>query len=67
MAQVVALRANRRGIFLSNQTPDQPAARGLETTSDLDCAKRFADQSAIDAWVTSMGGTTSQWVAMTLP
>jgi hypothetical protein len=67
MAQVVALASNRRGRFLSNQTPDQPAARGLETTESLDNAKRFADQAAIDAWVTSMGGTPSAWVAMTLP
>ncbi len=67
MAIVVAIRSNRRGVFLANQPTDSPPARGLETTSELDSAKRFPDQAAIDTWVTSMNGVTSQWVAMVLP
>ncbi len=70
MAQVVAMHANRRGYFISDQhSPGgtDVAARGIETTIALDGARRFADQAAVDSYVTAMGGTTALWVAMTLP
>ncbi len=64
---VVALRTDRRGQYLADQPSDSPASRGLETTIELGNAKKFADQTAINNWVTSMGGTTSMWTAMTVP
>ena len=67
MAVVVAIHSSRRGRFLRDQPSDSPAARGLETVENLDNAKRFADQAAIDTWVTALGGVTANWVAMTLP
>jgi hypothetical protein len=48
---------------------DCPAvpARGLESTGDITLAKRdFADQAAVDSWVTARGGTTSQWKVLDL-
>ncbi len=49
------------GTFLANQPADSPPARGLETTLMLQNAKKFADQAAVNAWVTSFNGPSNTW------
>ena len=66
---VVALHISRRSRFIGSE-PDAaniPATRPIYEVESLDHARRFADQSAIDAFVSSRGGSTAAWVAMTLP
>lgn len=63
---VVALRTDGVTLIMT-QPADAPPARGLETTQSLGAAMRFADQAAIDEYVTARAGTPSQWRAMTLP
>ena len=66
---VVALKSDRRGVFISAATPNPPpsGAGRLVTTELLDGAQRFADQAAINALVTAHGGNPSDWVAWVLP
>ena len=54
-----------RGEFLAESPAN--ALRGLESTRWLMNAKTdFADQTAVDTYVTARGGTTSQWVVLDL-
>lgn len=39
----------------------------VESTDRITLAKRFADQTAIDTFVTARGGVTASWKAMTVP
>jgi hypothetical protein len=39
----------------------ESAAR-LESTARLEAAKTFADQAAVDTYVTSRGGNTAEWL-----
>ena len=39
----------------------------VELTNRIDLARRFADQAAVDAWVTARGGVAADWKAVTLP
>lgn len=67
MPHVVAIASNHRGVFVANQPPDSPPARGLETTKDLDDARRFVNQSEVDTWVAARGGVVGAWIAWELP
>lgn len=65
MAKVAINRNIRMGAFLT----DCPAntGRGLEHTRWLTEAKwDFADQTAVDTWVTARGGNTAEWKVLDL-
>jgi len=63
---VVAMLRNKLG-FIRDMPAGVPAARGLETCDSPFNAKLFADQAAIDAFVTSMNGPANTYVAVTIP
>ena len=63
----VGLASNRRGSFIMEQPVDSPPERGLESTRDLDSAKRFSDAGEIGSWVTARGGDPGAWIAWQLP
>ena len=56
---------NRVNAFLA-ESPANPA-RGLESTTLISNARPFADQAAIDAYVTARGGPASTWFAHAVP
>lgn len=56
---------NRVNAFLVESPAN--AARGLESTLMINNAKSFADQAAIDAYVTARGGPSNTWFAHTIP
>lgn len=56
---------NRVNAFLV-ESPANPA-RGLESDIMISNAKQFADQAAIDAYVTARGGPSNKWFAHTVP
>jgi len=65
MARIVAI--NKVNAVYITESPAN-TLRGLESQPDLGLAKKdFADQAAIDTYVTARGGNTSMWVALTLP
>jgi hypothetical protein len=49
--------------LIAGATPNKK----VESTDRVDLAKRFADQAAIDAYVTANNGVVAEWKAMTLP
>ena len=61
---VLVVAWDRINAYLANQPADSPIGRGLESTESIRNAKRFADQAAIDAWVTSLGGPANRWFAL---
>jgi len=66
MAVKVAIDRNLRGRYL-RESPAS-AARGLESTLHLADAKQdFADQAAVDAFVTARGGVTADWLVHPVP
>lgn len=67
MSHVVAVAQLPGGHFAFIQPSPENAGRGLETTSLLSGAERFADQAAIDSYVTARGGSPLTWVEMTVP
>lgn len=65
MAKVAVSSVLSQGTFLT----DTPAntTRGLETTTYLTIAKNdFADQTAVDTYVTARGGNTAMWKVLDL-
>ena len=67
---VVAIqqRGSTRGPSIQDLiAEDGGATRKVETTDRITLAKRFADQTAIDTFVTARGGVTANLKAMTLP
>jgi len=64
---VVALHRSSQHLITASLPEDAPAARGIEVTASIADARRFADETAIDDFVTAHGGATADWRAMTLP
>lgn len=62
---IIAMKApGRRGVWLR----ESPTVRGIETTGDVEDAKRdFADQAAINTYVTARGGSAGDFLAVTIP
>ena len=63
---VVAIHVSRRGRFIADEPAGAPGTRPLPETAELDNAKRFADQTAINSYVSGRGNS-SDWVAMLIP
>lgn len=66
MADIVAINKSKQ-YFVAASTDGHSAAGGLETCLQVENARRFADQAAIDTYVSARGGSAGQFVALTLP
>jgi hypothetical protein len=65
MRNVAVSKLWSRGEFLRDSPAN--AARGIETTRQLNLAKwDFADQTAIDDYAEARGGTAGEWVLLDL-
>ena len=66
MSRIVAIHKTRAEFL--NESPSDTLNNRVQSHEKLSIAKKdFADQAAIDAYVTARGGDPSLWVALELP